>query len=285
MQKNTSKFWNGVFSLILLLFGVVTKGFSSSIDRVSNTDIATLAKTLGVDPSISLVQETQKRWLRKKGSERFTISPLPEKEKETVLAWAKKHHCYYKWLPQKTSYDTIIILGAEVHTMALRLRFAEKLLLQGIKTNNIVFLTGKRPLRDPEKNFSPSCATEDEAARHLWQTHTISSEIRNLPVRFIALDMKPIGENWERPNTKDTIKAWKTGQNRNLNAKASLFISNQPFCAYQEAVIQSVLGSSPSFEVAGAKLRESHYAAPGGVILDSLARILYERSVFPDKEE
>ncbi|MEM8629510.1 MAG: hypothetical protein AAGF04_05545 [Chlamydiota bacterium] len=261
-------FW--VFSTLLFLPGPCLFAKTS----VSNAQIARLAQELGNNPTRPLVESLESDWLRDPKLERFDILPLPEETRAIILNWAKNNGCYYAIEPQREYYDTVLIFGARSSVMAMRLRFLEKLFLQGLRTKKLVWLTGKRPLRETEKRTTPGCTTEEQAARYLWDTHLFSEELRSIPIKFIVADMQWENDSWKRPSTRDTVNAWKN----QTDPGSCLFISNQPFCAYQEATVANLL-EEYSFEVVGPKFHSHYYQAPGAVILDTLARLLHERSL------
>ena len=68
--------------------------------------------------------------------------------------------------------------------------------------------------------------------------------MRELSVLFIAEPMKGA----QRPNTEDTIVAWLAATPSPVR---TLFISDQPFCGYQFAIISSLLPDAYTFDVAG----------------------------------
>src|SRR6185295_17520584 len=98
---------------------------------------------------------------------------------------------------------------------------------------------------------------------------SLPKEMRNLSVLFIAVPMKEEGSSLKRPNTEDTVVAWLKADSR---PRKALFVSDQPFCGYQFAVIKTCLPMSFQFDVVGEGVNSTSHPAAAAIILDSIAR-------------
>jgi hypothetical protein len=85
--------------------------------------------------------------------------------------------------------------------------------------------------------------------------------------------MKEVEGKPMRPDTKDTLMAWL--QSAPQNGKY-LFVSSQPFCGYQFAVIKNALPQELAFEVVGKGTNPEANPRAAAVILDALARWIYQ---------
>lgn len=229
--------------------------------------LSQLTLALDISPDANLIEETQKRWLRKARKERWEIPELAPSQREFVLNWAAEQGLYSDWTPAIAIYDQALILGATTHPMEMRLNYLKHLWEQGIRFHEIVWLTGDRPLDPRVDALTDRCTTESAAAHILWNETPLPDEMRALPVRFIATPMK--GD--QRPNTHDTILAW-------LNTPhpaTALFVSDQPFCGYQFAIINSDLPDTILFDLVGPGVDPHKHPAAAAITLDSLARWLY----------
>jgi hypothetical protein len=234
-----------------------------------------LTSTLGIAQDGDIVAQTQMRWLRRPYQERWEVAELAEDQKEFVLKWASKNRFFDPWGPVSQSYDKGVIMGATTSVMQARLNYLAKLWKSGVRFKEVVWLTGDRPLDKRVDGFTDRCTTESDAARMVWDEADVPEEMHALPVLFVALPMKTVHGILIRPTTEDTIDGW---IKKVPHPCSSLFVSSQPFCGYQFAVIKKTLPQSFSFDVVGPGIEKKESSA--AVILDSIARWLFvEKSV------
>lgn len=229
---------------------------------------------MGIAPD-KAIEQTQKEWLRTPGQERWQQTELSEEKRAFALAWGKKYGIFSTWEPSQTYYNKALILGATVPIMQSRLQHLKKLWEQGVRFSEIVWLTGERPLDQVADGPCEGCQNESEAAKLLWdRADDLPKLMRKLPVTFIALPMRVVDGVWKRPNTEDTIIAW----GRMASSPCScLFVSDQPFCGYQGAVIESALPEGFVFDIVGEGRDPSKHPAAAAITLDSVARWLYQQ--------
>lgn len=259
--------------LILLALCISSLTFAIPLQerKIEPNALCELAITLGISPEQDLISETQKQWLRKPGQERWEVEELSAEQKYFVLNWATDQGLYADWKPCCESYDKALILGATTSRMQMRLNHLIQLWNEGTRFQEVVWLSGDRPLDNRVDSLLERAATESEAALIIWEETPLPQEMRNLPVVFIAVPMK----GQQRPNTQDTILAWLKNSQKPCKA---LFISNQPFCGYQFSVINSLLPNSFLFDVVGPGVDpESDPSA--AITLDSIARWIYQDSL------
>jgi len=246
--------------------------------RIDPTVLQKLTHTLEIAEEEDLIAATQKQWLRKKGQERWEMDELSPEKRQFVLDWTKEQGLFAAWHPSVDHYDKAIILGASTPCMEQRLSYLKELWEQGIRFEEIVWLVGDRPLDPRVDTLFSDCPHETAAAHLLWEKASLPSEVRKLPVQFIASPM----QGNKRPTTDDTILDWlKTSP----APCTTLFVSSQPFCGYQFAAIKMLLPDTISFDVAGPSLDlEDYPAAPAAaILLDSIARWLYAENIASQK--
>lgn len=227
--------------------------------------LAELFSSMGIQQE-NYIEQTQKQWLRKPNHERWEIEELSDDKRAIVLNWAKRQNLYHAWTPERTAYDKALIFGGTTKRMHLRLEHLKMLWLNGVRFKEVVWLTGERPLDKRADDMIKICKTESDAAKVLWKSIDLPQEMRNLPVLFIDV---PMGV--KRPTTEDTLLAWlKTSP----EPCSLLFISNQPFCGFQFAVIYSTLPSSFDFDLVGREVDPDQYPAIAATTLDSISRWL-----------
>jgi hypothetical protein len=166
--------------------------------------------------------------------------------------------------------------------MQIRLNYLKQLWNEGTRFHEIVWLTGDRPLDKRVDGLTDVCSNESEAARILWQEADLPEEMRLLPVVFIAVPMKVEGSSQKRPNTEDTIVAWLKVSPEPCKA---LFVSDQPFCGYQFAVIKANLPNTFLFDLVGQGVDPSSHPAAAAITLDSIARWIYQENLITSQKK
>lgn len=260
------KFFSGLLALFLVCCG-------SMYANPITPSLLELLEVTGVqhDGSLSsIVDATQKAWIRPAGKERWQIGHLPHEQNAEIVRIASDMGFLKEIVPTQDSYDYGIVFGATVRPMQLRVDYMIQLWKEGIRFNNIVILCSERPLDPAVEPIYDLCATEADAARYIWVNSDIPDELRALPTQFVSVPMLAEGGKVRRASTLDTIEAWlKT----NPKSGSSLFISNQPYCLYQNSVVAPAIPSSFTYETVGAPGKAEFQN--GLVLLDTIARWLY----------
>lgn len=269
--------------LILLIFCLNNLTFGDPIKnyQIEPTALVELVSTLGLAADQDILEQTQKHWLRKPGHELWELEELSAHQRSFVLDWARKNQLFADWKPACQSYDKALIFGATTVAMERRLAYLIQLWKEGIRFNEIVWLTGKRPLDPRVDGLVDRCQDESEAARVLWDEVDLPTDMRKLPVVYIDVPMIAVGNSFKRPNTADTIFAW---LDQSPNPCKVFFVSNQPFCGYQFAVVKTCLPKEFSFDLVGSGFVTMSHRASAAVILDSLARWLYQENIYAKKQ-
>jgi hypothetical protein len=262
--------WLILFALCLCSFTYASPIQERKIDPLA---LSELASALGISKDTDIVAETQKRWLRNPGQERWEMPELSPDQRLFVLNWAENQGLFADWKPARENYDKALILGATTSRMQMRLDYLKQLWNQGIRFKEIVWLVGDRPLDKRVDGLTERCSNESEAAHILWQESDLPKEMRALPVVFVAVPMKSEGR---RPNTEDTIIAWLKMAPAPCTA---LFVSDQPFCGYQFAILKTVLPDAFLFDLVGPGDDPTAYPMAAAVTLDSIARWIYQENL------
>ncbi len=244
--------------------------------KINPESLSQLASALDIPEGANILAETQKRWLRKPGQERWHVVELSPEQKSFVLNWAIEQGLYKSWKPLESKYDKAFILGATTSRMEKRLKYLKELWEEGIRFSEVVWLTGDRPLDKQVDGLFERCSNESEAAHLLWEEAALPKEMRKLSVVFSATPMKKEGTVLRRPNTADTIQEWLKTTSKPCKL---LFVSDQPFCGYQFAVIKGCLPDSFPFDVVGKGLDPTSSSGSGAVILDTVARWIYQENL------
>ena len=265
------------FLFLILCFSNLSFAWPIQDRQIDSEALSELCLALDI-PQTDLIAETQKRWLRKGGQERWEMTELSLEQRQFVLDWAEREGLFAAWEPALKTYQTALILGATTSCMQKRLDTLKDLWMEGVRFEKIVWLTGERPLDSRIDGLTDRCQTESQAARILWEESLLPGEMQNLPVEFIAVPMK----GPKRPNTEDTILAWlKT----NPEPGPALFVSDQPFCGYQFAIIKTNLPASFAFDVVGKGADVTIHPAAAAIILDTIARWIYQENLSLDAKK
>lgn len=266
---------------LAICFSVLAFGVPIQDHQIDPAALAQLASALDISKEASIVDATQRNWLRKPGQERWEIPELSSDEREFVLHWAAEQGLFAAWKPGSCCYDKALILGATTSRMQSRLEYLVQLWNEGVRFTEIVWLTGDRPLDSRVDDLTDRSATESEVARLLWEEADLPEEMRALPAVFIAVPMKLEGSSFKRPNTEDTLIAWLQATPEPCRA---LFVSDQPFCGYQFAVIKATLPELFLFDVVGQGADPTSHPAAAAITLDSIARWIYQESLIANSK-
>lgn len=170
-----------------------------------------------------------------------------------------------------------------------RLDYAIDLWKKGTRYKQLVFLTGQRPL-DPSVDDVQTCyeelpehkkdkimqlpTNESEMAEFVYNIADMPQEMETMQISFVSIPMKPKQDGtFARPTTGDTVIGW---INNNPKPGSCIAFSNQPYVAYQHAVLQTFLPSDFVLETVGCKANYEKLKA--SVLLDTVARVLYQEN-------
>lgn len=242
-------------------------------------------------PLAALIQETQQKWLRPGGTERWE---LPERlaDSDRIIAHALFARCGLidALYPKKKIYDYLLFMGGDLYGMHERLTALLTYLDEGIEAKNIIFLTAQRPL-DPTHEAAQKIAslipsfsaeeirslqTEYDLLKLLW--HHSASGYQTIAHTFVNTPNHIKEGKWARATTPDTLQEWLKKQPA---PGTCLMISSQPLIGYQESVTRSVIFSTETekpftiWAVGPASARNS-----SDEYLDTLARWLYQEGIF-----
>lgn len=220
-----------------------------------------------------ILQQTQEKFTaRKANQERWEIAPpswldkLDEQESEIIFTTLK---CTQAIEPQLKTPDAVCILGALHPTMCLRCSYAEKLINDKIvTTKKLILLTGERYITvdakvDGDKEAVKKIAqrqnikkleelTETNLLVDIYQNSTLNNRLPTLIVNTPCGDLP-------RPTTESTLTELLKKLKEYPEIKTVLFISNQPYVAYQAAIIKTVLSALNAkieAEIVGAEYAE-----------------------------
>lgn len=243
----------------------------------------------------SLVKETQANWLRQAGKERWQVAEVHDKLQQQILQSAEKLGLMHEIAPTQTNYDYALILGATLSRVRSRIAYLASQWKKGIKFDTLILLGSERALdasietadhlvdtnnkdlaiRADWKFDGNLPKTEYEMILFVFEQADIPLEMRSLPIKFInAPNFKNADGSLRRATTGDTIQEW---LKESPKPGSCLFISSQPYVAYQDSVVRTYVPASFGLiETCGAQSRSNVRNAE---ILDTLARIIYQEKV------
>ncbi len=239
----------------------------------------------------SIVAQTQKQWLRKKGLERWQIEDTFKNKKDEMSAWFYQVMAIQEIKPSLMSYDYLLVMGASYPGLCARLKYALELWQRGIRCKKIVFLVGQRSLdsdiESEEVLTGPILGgiqskegwcrplkmplVEIDLAKMLFDRIELPADMKDVATVFGDTPNR-VDENGliSRPTMPDTVKSWLLN---NPEPGSCLIVSSQPHCGYYDAAMRLILPACFPFEVVGASCDKNVHC---GVVLDALARWLYQ---------
>lgn len=214
-----------------------------------------LAFIKGTQTYFTIRQGNQERW-HVKGQEWM------ETEKEKNLSDLKVLGFVDAIKPRARKADAICILGATRKRMVDRLEFADLLIKEGFEAKSIILLAGERyatkDIDGTEEELSEiSKAFQIESWTRLTETHLLKDAYHHSALVRHNLESyiidTPKGD-LPRPTTQTTILQLIQWLEDHQDIKSIVFISNQPYVKYQQAIIHSIFkekGIEIQFEVVG----------------------------------
>ena len=253
--------------IILWALCLQTLSFAAELKnlQIELPELRGLATGLGLEVEADLVEEIGRLGLRPAHKERWEMEELSVERRAVVLDWAREQGMFAECAPVCNHYDKALIFGATRATMQTRLNYLIELWERGVRFEEVVWLTGNCNHNKSDESIH----NEDQAAHTLWENALMAEEMRRLPVTFVTVPMKVENEISKRANTEDTIRAWVELAKEPCSA---LFISNQPFCGYQFAVVKTAMPREFFYDCAGPGADPSSHPAAGAIVLDTIAR-------------
>ena len=174
--------------------------------------------------------------------DRWTFKERFEDKREDILPILESMGMFSAKWAQHAHYDYALVLGALHASVENRIEHLIKEWKRGTRFDQIVFLTGQRPLHQEKEAQFLSLRTETAMMLHIWETLEMPQELRDVPL--VVIDAPPLPLRG-RPTTESTVYAW-------LQVDPSpgtvLMVSSQPFIGYQTAILEVLL---PAFFIEG----------------------------------
>ncbi len=215
----------------------------------------------------SLVQATQKAWYQP-GKERWQFEKRYVDKKEQAWPLLIQLGCIEKVSASKMHYEYALLLGGYAPRMQERIQFLIQEWKRGVRFNQLVMLTGERPLDPEHEKGTSSLNTETEMFLYLWSQADLPQSLRQTPLLIVNAPMTNT-----RPTTLDTIKEW---LKQSPAPGSCLIVSNQPFNGYFDAVFRTYMPTTFTLETIG---NVADPELPFAVFLDNLARCLYQEQI------
>jgi hypothetical protein len=171
-------------------------------------------------------------------------------------------------------------MGAAYPRMQTRLVHLVDLWQKGVRFDQVVLLSGARPLTQSEQSALVDAyglqdstiipLTEADAMKLVYETIDMPDAMRKVSLVVIDVPMQITKSGaLARPTTGDTVNQWMELHPKPGNC---LVISNQPYVAYQHSVSKTLLPKDFIVETVGAQSTDTQI----DVYLDTIARLLYQ---------
>lgn len=247
----------------------------------------------------SIVEATQKQWLRSAACERWEMGDQFEELRAQLVPLFMQLGMLDEIRPTKSEYDYVVVLGDTASEFRTRLASALRFYQKGVRFGKLVIHVGARPL-DPEMESKavlidrnnlelPIRAdwqepielpkTEAEMARMIFDQAQLPAGFdEHVKVEIVDAPMqKNIDGSLRRPNTGDVARLWLSG---GVKPGSILAVSYQPYVMYQDAVLKAILPRTFTVETVGTA---ALIPLRMGEILDTLARWLYVKHLNASK--
>ncbi len=241
-------------------------------------NLITLLTTLHIehDGSLkSIVDATQKAWLRPADKERWEIADEYKDRADELMPLLTNLELIKTINPAQTHYDGIIVPGSLANNMKHRLECACTLVKKhNLRTHTIIMLVGQRDLDAQQEHdyIEQGLHTETDVARFLVTSLDLPSHITisiiDTPKQITAHGAV------RRPTTADTVQQF---LKNNPQQGTYLIVSNNPYIGYQHTVFRTLLPSTFILEGVGKGIKNNESIS---VILDALARWLYQEKQY-----
>ncbi|KEQ19303.1 hypothetical protein [Endozoicomonas numazuensis] len=240
----------------------------------------------------SMVNATQK-WRRRADQERWEVADLKltDEQKNKVMEHLEALGLIKEMKPDKKHFDYALVLGGTAPRMKSRFQHLVKLWNEGVRFDQIIFLSGQRPTQDDidqtdtlvsevigkdapdDKKRKARPATEKEAAEMVYMSTKMPDAMKHIKIDFFSTDRFWLVDRWQRGNTRDSIKNWVASHPKPGSA---VIVSNQPHLLYQQEVIRQEL---PKGFTTQATARQSDFDGQLIMYLDALALWLHNLQV------
>ncbi len=212
-------------------------------------DIFEISEIDNVDDLKFVTQQANFRWIRPKGYERWHIySILNDSQREKLTKIIKKSALAKAKMPTKKHYHAVVVLGATTARVKNRMEFLMQLANHGVTWDKVFLLGSTRDLNvgtEQDQRMAiflkkmGSAETEMFMMQYLWSQINKPKFCASIPVISIQSGNRADGT---RANTEDSLvemaKNIDSAQGKNI-----LFISNNPYICYQDAVAKKILNS------------------------------------------
>jgi len=214
-----------------------------------------------------LNEYAQREWIRKEGVERWDLDQ--QKLDQKFMPVFKKLGLIDEIKPEKKQFEYAFIMGALAERMKIRIAYLEKLKNEGYVFNHIVLLAGLRPanaIKEPEWVGK----TEADIMMDLYKKSSLPQDRVQLVCAPMKIDSS--GLPTIRPNTDDTILAFKDSEQAHAHQGSCVVISNSPFIPRPVSLFRMLLPHTFDIYGAGDAANEDIAMA---VIFDELARLIF----------
>lgn len=260
---------------VLDSFGFIGKERHDAFKFICEKAGVFLPDEFGTHEFLQLVELTQERFVnRADKQERWETTDLNWMDQDVTLLnenFAKLNlvdAVFYGWREDqyakqyKAQYDAVCILGARRSEMEKRIKFVEQLVKERYHFAWVVLLTGARPatvgvdgtaeeIEEIAQHFGISSSEVTEA--HIFKYLYEQSWLNKGDFALVVIDTP--ARDGRRPTTQTTVEDFcKWEKEHPGKIEGALFISSQPYVAYQTAIIEEILrqnNSELSFRVDG----------------------------------
>jgi len=229
---------------------------------------------------VDRIYNTETGWLSPANKERWeTTNPYSPKISTAIVASCSKLGMFDIVFPIVHTFDYLCILGATLPAVHKRISFAVHLWNSGIRWKHWVLLTGDRPLSIfadsiPLITQLPHNETEGMQQLFVILQQSMPPDLQKIPHSTIHTPQQITSTGLRRPNTEETIRQW-IAEDPSLPGQSCCFCSTQPFILRQRTIVDACMSKICYCETVGPAAHVAVYITKPHILLDELARWLY----------
>lgn len=279
--------WPVVFGGLVMLVSLLPVAFGGCEAIWHNgptqllRDIFKITEIENVDNLEYATKQANFRWIRPKGLERWDIySILNDFQRSKLTKLIKNSTLAKVKMPTKRHYYAVVILGATTTRVSTRMEFLLKLAKHGVTWDKVFLLGSTRDLNtgpEPDQKMADFLKqrgdpqTEMAMMEYLWTQFNKPKFCQKIAAVSIQAGQR---NDSTRANTEDILV--KLAQElKDINDKNILFISNNPYICYQDAVVKRIL---KPYNIITETVGEAMSEESMENVLDTIARCLTNMS-------
>ncbi|NRA90392.1 MAG: hypothetical protein HRU43_04615 [Simkaniaceae bacterium] len=210
---------------------------------------------------IEITKSEPQGWIQK--GDRWNFKEINEDRRSEILPILDEMGMFKTVWAKDAHYNYAIVLGSLQSSVETRIGHLIDEWNRGVRFDEVILLTGQRPLHPEKEKSVLHLKTETAMMLHVWNEAQMPEGLRSTPLTVV--DAPPYLERG-RPTTESTVYAW---LEMSPKPGSILMVSSQPYVGYQNAIFDVLL---QNFDIQAVG-REGGRSLPISVLFDTLGKI------------